>query len=185
MKRMRPWFVLTAVIAFPAGFYLYHSGTADNQVSEMAPAIKPAATGNIGTRRPDFVLADIDGKRRHINEWQNHVIVLNFWATWCPPCLEEIPVFVELQKQYQARGLQFIGIALQEAEEIRSYSEAMKIPYPLLTGVNEVIEIAQDYGNEIGALPYTVIVDREGNIAFRKRGPLSKAEAEQVILSLL
>ena len=80
---------------------------------------------------------------------------------------------------------QFIGFALQEAGEIRSYSEAMKIPYPLLTGVNEVIEIAQDYGNEIGALPYTVIVDREGNIAFRKRGPLSKAEAEQVILSLL
>lgn len=167
--------------AFITGAGLHYSGVFDDTRSAAAPA----ARVNIGAHRADFVLTDMDGNRRHIDEWRDKVIILNFWATWCAPCLEEIPMFIELQQRYRASGVQFIGIALQDAEEVRGYSEAVNIPYPLLFGGDEVIKIGRQYGNEIGAIPYTVMVDREGKIAFQKRGALSKSEAEQSILALL
>ncbi len=139
----------------------------------------------IGDKRPQFSLPDMNGKMRSIDEWDGDVIVINFWATWCPPCREEIPEFIKLQKSYAENGLQFIGIALQTAEEVNEFVKVMGINYPILVGQGEVIQVAKQYGNHIGALPYTVIIDRQSYIAFTKRGPLQRHIAEQVISSLL
>jgi len=181
--------VLIVVVSFLAGFGLHRFGLVGEQQHEAinikSPIVLNKPETDIGMPRPDFELKDIDGNQRHIKEWQGDVIAINFWATWCPPCLEEIPAFIELQNQYQGRGLQFIGIAMQEADEIRDYSQEVNISYPLLVGAEEVMKVSKIYGNDIGALPYTVIIDRDGKIAFQKRGPISKSEAEKVILSLL
>ena len=121
----------------------------------------------------------------HSSEWQGKVVALNFWATWCPPCRDEIPHFVELQQHYAREGLQFVGVALQEADEVRDFLLEFNVNYPSLVGADDVLQLAKALGNGIGALPYTVIIDRQGNVAFTKRGALSKAEAESVIQGLL
>ena len=111
--------------------------------------------------------------------------MINFWATWCPPCLEEIPHFIKLQEQYGHQGLQLVGIALESVDEVLGFASEQGINYPLLVGEQEVIKLAGKFGNRNGGLPYTVILDRNGLINFIKQGPLSVSEAEQVITPLL
>ena len=94
----------------------------------------------LGRHRPEFTLPDLDGQLRSISEWDGKVIALNFWATWCPPCLKEVPEFVLLQAKYQAQGLQFIGIALQRPEEVRDFVAENGMNYPVLAGELEVIK---------------------------------------------
>jgi len=146
------------------------------------------ASGNaevLGRIRPDFSLPDINGRLRSVSEWDGKVLAVNFWATWCPPCLKEIPAFVLLQSKYETQGLQFVGVALHKPEQVRQFVIDNKMNYPVLTGEFEVIELAEALGNHTGALPYTVIIDRDGLIAYVKRGPLSTEQAEGVIGPLL
>lgn len=154
----------------------------------IEPSLPPALPGQsemLGRLRPDFALRDMSGSMRHVGEWDGSVLALNFWATWCPPCRTEIPEFVALQDKYRARGLQFVGIALQGPEEVREFAADYGINYPVLVGEMEVVRVAEAYGNVIGALPYTVIMDRRGHIAFIKAGPLPQPTAEEIILALL
>ena len=139
----------------------------------------------IGMKRPDFRLPDVGGVERKPDEWDGLVIVINFWATWCPPCRDEIPVFIALQQTYSDNGLQFIGIALQKAQDVIEYINELGINYPILAGEQAVIDIARSYGNDVGALPYTVVIDRDARIRFIKKGPVSRAELEPVIQSFL
>jgi len=138
-----------------------------------------------GKPSPDFSLMDVSGQRRNVSEWKGKVLAINFWATWCPPCLEEIPHFIKLQEKYGHQGLQFLGIALEGVDEVLGFANEHGINYPLLVGEQEVIKLAGKFGNHMGGLPYTVILDRNGHISFIKVGPLSASEAEQVIISLL
>ena len=191
MKRAVLWTVLTGLVFASAylGYRLYHfqqDGPADPSV-QRAEDTTPAVTTSsiVGRLRPEFTLPDLDGRLRSISEWDGKVIALNFWATWCPPCLKEVPEFVLLQTKYQAAGLQFIGVALQKPEEVRQFVTEHGMNYPVLTGELEVIKLAESYGNHIGALPYTVIIDRNGQVAHVKPGVLPTEEAETVITGLL
>jgi thiol-disulfide isomerase/thioredoxin len=111
--------------------------------------------------------------------------VLNFWATWCPPCLKEIPDFIDLQKQYADKGLQFIGIALEDKEPVAEYAAKTKINYPILSGGDNGIALAHQLGNSMDAVPYTLIVNRQGQIIYRHPGELSKEQLLKVIAPLL
>ena len=139
----------------------------------------------IGAERTAFSLPDLDGRARAAAEWDGKVVALNFWASWCPPCLEEIPDFVSLQTEHQAAGLQFVGLALEPPATARRFAAERKMNYPVLTGAAEVIKLARAYGNHIGALPFTVFIDRTGRVASAHPGPLSREEAEEMIVSLL
>lgn len=188
MKRWQIYLsaVLLAAFSGISGYLLQQHLHKNNIEQNASPEEKQlSAEEVIGQQVQDFSLADMDGKQRRLSEWQGKVVVLNFWATWCPPCQEEIPAFVELQKRYASDGLQFIGIALQTADEVRDFVADYHINYPSLVGDNDVIAIAKALGNSIGALPYTVIIGRNGKIAFTRRGPLPKPEAESTIKSLL
>ncbi len=188
---MKRWQILAiggvlAIISGLAGYQLQqHQKTEDNSVQEVVAENSMTPENVINTKVDDFSLSDVDGEQRNLSEWQGKVIVINFWATWCPPCREEIPAFIELQEQYSNDGLQFIGIALQEAEEIRDFIIEFDVNYPSLVGTDDVIKLANKLGNNIGALPYTVIINRDGVISFTRRGPLSKSEAELAIKPLL
>ena len=191
MNRVILWSALAALVFISAflGFNLYQL-----QEDELAPPsaqapgdTSPALTTSsiLGRHRPEFTLPDLDGQMRSISEWDGQVIALNFWATWCPPCLKEVPEFVSLQEKYQAAGLQFVGVALQRPEEVREFVAEHGMNYPVLTGELEVIKLAESYGNHIGALPYTVIIDRSGQVAHVKPGVLPTEEAESIINRLL
>lgn len=188
--------IVLAVVSAVGGYQLQQYQKQNQELNE-AEETKQLVTVNspvttkevqkevIGTKLKDFNLSDVDGQQRQISEWQGKTLVLNFWATWCAPCREEIPAFVELQDQYRSDGLQFVGIALQEAEEVRGFLQEFNVNYPSLVGSADVIKIAKQLGNDIGALPYTVVIDRSGIISFTHRGPLLKSDAERVIQSLL
>lgn len=139
----------------------------------------------IGRLRPEFSLPDLKGKLRDIREWDGKVIVLNFWATWCPPCRKELPAFIELQEKYGSQGLQFVGVAIDTAESVSDFSDTYGVNYPMMVGELEAIEIGKQYGNRFGALPYTVIIDRTGKMVFVQRGELLKETAENTIKPLL
>ncbi len=134
---------------------------------------------------PEFNLPDLSGRQHNISEWRGKVLVINFWATWCPPCLKEIPDFIALQQQYTSQGLQFIGIALEDQEPVAKFIAATKINYPILLGGDNGITLAQQLGNHIDAVPYTLIVDRQGQIVDRHPGEFSKDQITKIIAPLL
>lgn len=118
----------------------------------------------------DFSLPDLDGKVHSIKEWDGQYIILNFWATWCPPCLEEIPEFINLQTKYAQSGLQFIGIAIDDPVPTKAFSQQLNINYPILIGGMQGITLARQYGNLSDTLPFSVIINPSGNIIARKNG---------------
>ena len=136
-------------------------------------------------RRPDFSLPDLDGGIRHIGEWDGHVVVLNFWGSWCPPCLKEIPVFNALQADYGGSGLRFVGVAVDRLGAARAFTETTPLAYPSLIGVADAMAVGRAYGNEDGAVPYTVIIDRDGIIRHRLRGEVDRDGLEPLLLALL
>lgn len=115
-------------------------------------------------RRPDFILPDLNGKERDIAEWGGKILIVNFWATWCPPCRREIPMFVKLQKKYGPQGVQFIGVTVDHVDAIKAFAKANHINYPLLHGVQRAMDVSTQYGDTAGTLPYTVVIDRKGDI---------------------
>ncbi|MEW9898188.1 TlpA disulfide reductase family protein [Chitinivorax sp. PXF-14] len=130
-------------------------------------------------------LKDLQQKPRKIAEWKGKVLVVNFWATWCAPCREEIPEFIATQKQYQTSGVQFIGVAVDEPKDVARFAKQFGINYPLLTGEEDAMEIMRAAGNRLGGLPFTVIVDRQGKIVAVAAGRLPQAKLEAALKQVL
>jgi thiol-disulfide isomerase/thioredoxin len=134
---------------------------------------------------PEFSLPDLSGKAHSMSEWQGKVRVINFWATWCPPCLKEMPEFTNLQNQYAAQGLQFIGIALDDPEPVKEFIAAQKVNYPILLGGEQGTQIAHNLGNLVDTVPFTVIVNKKGQVVKSKIGELTKEELLKILVPLL
>jgi len=164
--------IVLGLAAAGAGFMLFQANTVQNAADEK-------------THRPDFSLPDVEGVEHAISEWDNKVIILNFWATWCPPCRREIPTFIKLQNQFGKQGLQIIGVAIDQVDLVEAYADNMGVNYPILVGENNAINVTQNYGNQYGQLPYTVIIDRQGFIVRVKHGEVTYEEAIEFIKPLL
>ena len=130
-------------------------------------------------------LPDLEGRPQALDQWRGKVVVLNFWATWCAPCREEIPILVKLQKKYGAQGLQFVGIAVDQAEKVRPYAAEMGMNFPILIGNLDAIELTRTLGNRAGVLPFTVILARDGRIAGKEVGAAKEGLFEARLLPLL
>jgi len=130
-------------------------------------------------------LPDLSSRNQPLKQWQGKVLVLNFWAPWCPPCREEIPGFIRLQEKYGARGLQFVGVALDEAAKVEAYVDEVGIPYPILLGEMDAVRLGQAAGNRLGGLPYTLILDRQGHPVDQVTGGLDEARLESLVAPLL
>jgi thiol-disulfide isomerase/thioredoxin len=134
---------------------------------------------------PDIHLPDVSGNLRSISEWQGKILIINFWATWCPPCRKEIPEFMALQEQYASKGLQFIGIAVDDQEPVEEYLATTKINYPILIGGITGIALAHQLGNSIDAVPFTLVINRQGQIIHRQPGEFSREKIMEIITPLL
>jgi len=130
-------------------------------------------------------LTDLQGEPRSIDAWRGRVLVINFWATWCAPCREEIPVFVKLQQRHGGRGLQFIGIAIDQREKVAAFVRDFGVNYPVLLGGLDAIDLSRRAGNRLGALPFTVLIDRSGNLVSVELGVVKEAKLEALLAPLL
>lgn len=135
-------------------------------------------------QRPAFSLPALDGPVRDINEWDGNIVVLNFWATWCTPCREEIPLFTQLQNEFADQGVRFLGVAIDDPEPIRGFLAQVKMGYPTLYGMQSALDVAADYGNDRGTLPYTVVIDRDGEIVMRASGQLHEPDLRPILRDL-
>jgi thiol-disulfide isomerase/thioredoxin len=130
-------------------------------------------------------LPDTTGKRHRLSQWQGRVLVVNFWATWCPPCRREIPGFIRLSGKYASDNVQFVGIGVDDPDKVREFSGKMAIPYPILIGDMDLFRLSEDLGNPTQALPFTLIIDRQGKIAFIREGMLDEASLELILKPLV
>ena len=180
------WLALAAVVgigAIAANSLL----TRQRLATGTAPPPDSASREMVGQHRPAFELPDRDGIPHGVGEWDGRVLVVNFWASWCGPCRREMPAFARLQTAHGAEGLQFVGIAIDDVPEVQRFLEELDAPvnYPILVAQDAAIDVAKAYGNALGLLPYTVIVDRAGVIRDTRYGELAQEEAEALILPLL
>jgi thiol-disulfide isomerase/thioredoxin len=130
-------------------------------------------------------LPDIQGENQTVSQWQGNVIVVNFWATWCTPCREEIPEFIETQKKFGDQGLIFVGIAIDQEDKVKMFSEEFGINYPILIGSMDTWTLLTAAGNRHSALPYTVVIDRSGRIVETYLGRVNLQKMEKLVIPLL
>jgi len=151
------------------------------QSRNSRPAGGPLNAGSVtGSVAPDFVLTDIKtGQPVRLSDFRGKAVLLNFWATWCPPCKVEIPWFIDLQKQYGPQGLAVVGVAMDDAgrEKILKFDNDMSVNYPVLQGTETV---GTAYGG-VESLPTTFFIDRQGRIVARVLGLRSRGDVEQNI----
>jgi len=134
---------------------------------------------------PAFQLPDLASKSHSLADWSGKLVLLNFWATWCPPCREEIPLFVRFQERFGPRGLQIVGISVDNPEAVARFWQDMKINYPLLLADDSTFQLMAAYGNNSGGLPYSVLIRTDGQVAATRLGAFHERELEKLIMPLL
>lgn len=180
MRRRRLITVGVALIALVAGLAAYQY--VDGKRARVA-----ASTDSMPSSEAFFRtnLRDLQGINQPMSQYRGKVVVVNFWAPWCPPCREEMPGFVALQNKYKDKNVVFVGIALDEKEKVQAFADEIGVNYPLLLGQLDAAQLAEQLGNRLGGLPYTVVIDRAGRIDLSAVGGLNQGKLESVLLRLI
>lgn len=177
---------LVGVAALVAGLYLsarYFS----EPVVEPQPTVAGSLTASslIGSVRPDFSLESNQGGFTSPADYSGQTVLINFWATWCGPCREEMPMLMDLQRQHGSSGLQIVGIALDDAQSARDFVQTYGISYPILVGLEDVFETSAAYGNADGVLPFSVLIDKTGIVRWQYAGKIHHDKISELLSELL
>jgi peroxiredoxin len=153
---------------------------AESAADETGDSASPVAFPRV-----DFTLPDLDGQPRSLSEWDGDMVVLNFWATWCPPCKKEMPLFQQRYEAHAADGFTIVAVAVDEIDETRDFVFTFGIEFPVLIGQEDAIAVGREYGNRIGALPYSVVIDRQGMVRKTHRGEVTENDLDAWLESYL
>jgi thiol-disulfide isomerase/thioredoxin len=150
------------------------------QPSTPAPAIQKSTSSAVGATRTDFQRPDLRGTSRKLSEWDGKLILLNFWASWCGPCREEMPLLDRSQQRYASKGLQVIGIAADTDAATQAFLKESPVAYQILVDdPQDGGDLSLDYGNTRSVLPYTVLIGREGRVVAQHFGEFSETGLER------
>jgi thiol-disulfide isomerase/thioredoxin len=170
MKRWGIWLAV-AMFALAAGVALHYSIAHDQDQ---------------GLRQlRQLTLTTPDGAVHNLSRWQGKVLVVNFWATWCEPCREEIPALMRVQDKTSAKGVQIVGIGIDDAAKINEFVRALHIRYPIAVAGLQAVEITRKLGNAVGGLPYTLVLDRSGGLVASHLGALTEERLDTILRPLL
>jgi thiol-disulfide isomerase/thioredoxin len=181
VTRLRSLAILggAAIIALVAGFAANEWRMAPDPLGSGLSAEADVA-GLMAARLPMP-----EGGDASLAQWRGRVLVVNFWATWCAPCREEIPDFIELQGEFGPKGVQFVGIAADQMDKVGAYGRELGINYPILVGDYAALSLARQTGNKIEALPYTIVLDRQGRLVHRQLGVLKPQRLREIFAKIL
>jgi thiol-disulfide isomerase/thioredoxin len=172
----RQWIIIVGIslLALLAGVvtsqWIHKTGLASD------PAVK-AFLGN-SWQSPDGKLVDTQ-------KWHGKVLVVNFWASWCPPCVEEMPTLDKLQQEFLQQKVLFVGIGIDSPSNIREFLSKTPVSYPIAIGGLEGSNLSKQLGNSQGALPYTIIINTKGKATYSKLGKISEEDVRSAIKSAL
>jgi peroxiredoxin len=165
MRPSRTWLVTAvALTALVAGLLV-----AIQRYSPNAPGASAEAFFT-------HVFKDLDGEPRAMAEWQGQWVVVNFWATWCPPCVEEMPDLQRVHDDYRGRGVVVVGLGIDNPAALKRFRDEHNLTLPLFAAGAAGSELGKTLGNASGALPYTLLIDRKGRIVRARLGQIQPAE---------
>jgi peroxiredoxin len=191
VSRNRIIIAAVALLAASAGYFvaMLLSGPATREPLPL-PAepvdawAAPAMDEVVGQPRPDFSLADATGRPVSVDAFDGEVLLVNFWASWCTPCTEEMPMLSEFQRDHAAAGVNVVGIALDDPVRARAFAQELELDYPVLFGLADAMLTGRRYGNRSGMLPYSVLVDAEGIVRWTRLGVLDRSDLEAQLAAL-
>lgn len=167
MTRTRQWLLLAAAGVVAAGLGY---GLGQHARSKL-PAVAPGFT---------FRLPDLNGHIRTLSSFRGKVVLVNFWATWCPPCRKEIPLLIKAERRFAPKGAEIVGIAVDDPKAVRAFSARFHINYPVLLGQSVSIELMKRAGDGEGLLPYSVVFSREGRPIAARTGAFTRRSLQHV-----
>ena len=178
--------VLTLITVGFLGYRLYLASQQPSQEELLQQAkasrqVAPEAAQSAVDALLAMTLPDLEGRPQPLAQWRGKVLVINYWASWCPPCIEEMPMFSRLHERHAAAGVQFVGIGMDETEKMQAFVKKSPIAYPLLAGGTS------PGGNPaltVKGLPYTVVVGRDSKVAFSRYGSVDEATLEPLLREL-
>lgn len=148
----------------------------------MHPARIPQTSALVGSARPALQLPDVAGKRTSIDRWDGRLVLLNFWASWCGPCVQEMPLLDRTQQRHAGAGLQVVGIAADNLKPTRAFLDRHPVGYPILVDDPDLATNGRDfaaiYGNDRSVLPYSVLIGRDGRILAQHYGDFDESALE-------
>lgn len=148
-----------------------------------------AANAESAVAKPDVTpgviyaasFTDVDGNPQSLGQWQKKLLVINFWATWCAPCKEEMPVFAKLQRSMEVKGVQFVGIAADSRANVVNFAQKSPVGYPLYPSESGAIDFSKRLGNRLGLLPHTVVVAPGGDVVYTKLGQILESDFAAIL----
>lgn len=145
----------------------------------------PAASAQAPLELRAVPLTELDGRQTVFDDWNDNILLVNFWAPWCAPCRREIPSLIQVHNEYSARGVSVLGIAFDGKAQVTEFATEYSIDYPLFLSQNRTSMYSAALGNPSGSLPYTVILDRNLQIIYQHNGEVSlqtlRTELEKVL----
>ncbi len=187
--RLKFFLLLGSVLLSLVGVALFldHRFSVKATPVQMEGAAQPVAAASTADASAGaiFALTKVDqaGKDQPFAQWSGKLLVINFWATWCAPCIEEMPMFAQMQQAQSAKGLQIIGIAADNVANVQSFATKMKIDYPLFADEANAIGFSKRLGNRLGMLPHTIAIAPNGQIVFNKMGKVTQDELTALVQS--
>ncbi|HEX8777886.1 MAG TPA: redoxin family protein [Rhodanobacter sp.] len=173
MDRRTILILVLACAAAAAGWWLQNGWA--NRMPDQPPAPAGVKTFAVGDPVSSYALPDATGQTSTLAKWHGKVVVLNFWASWCVPCLKEMPLLAKFQREHAAGGAQVVGIAMEQAPSAEAFMKRTSVDYPILIGIDADPVPTTVFGDTAGLLPYTVLIGRDGRILETKLGPVDEA----------
>ncbi len=181
MKRILAGVAVAAVAAGGGILAGHYANSGNTGVADAASvASKPNAVGQLWTA----AVTTPDGKPQSLSMYKGRTVVVNFWASWCGPCVEEMPELSALQREYAKKGIQFVGLGVDSAANIQNFLKKVPVDYPIYIAGFGGADVARAFGNAAGGLPYTVVIDANGVVRATKLGQIKTDELRHTLDTL-